>query len=173
MLQNIKVKKRRTYAIEIRKTCKVCGVKITKPRFRTFCSTECRNRETGKRWQSYRTIWARERRDNEALKPSSKKVKCLVCGRYYVQVGSHIYQVHKMTAREYREGYELPVKRGIVPRWYREIKAEQAIECGGADNLKKGKKYRFKKGDARAIKNTFYKGRAVEASKLPQEIYPR
>jgi len=100
-------------------------------------------------------------------------VKCLVCKRYYVQIGTHVIERHGFeTAREYREQFQLPLKRGIVPMWYRKEKAKSTIARGGSKNLKHGKKFWYKKGDKRAILNTGYKGRAREVAKLPQEIYP-
>jgi predicted transcriptional regulator len=98
----------------------------------------------------YRKEWSREVRDKEALKPNSKKIKCLVCGKWYVQVCSHTKQIHGITGREYRELYDLEVKRGIVPAWYREKKGQIAINNGTVDNLKVGRKFWFVKGDSKA-----------------------
>jgi hypothetical protein len=77
-----------------------------------------------------------------------------------------------MTGREYREYFELPIKRGVVPIWYRKLKGDIAIENKTAENLKGGKQFWYIKGDPRAIKNTGYKGRYAEIKKLSQEIYP-
>jgi len=44
----------------------------------------------------------------------------------------------------------LDVKRGIVPKWYRELKGEEALDNGTWENLKEGKKFWFVKGDERA-----------------------
>jgi hypothetical protein len=77
-----------------------------------------------------------------------------------------------MTAREYREVMDLPVKKGLSAVWLKKLKAEQAIENKTYKNLKAGKKFWYKKGDKRARVNTFYKGRAHEVNKLSQEIYP-
>lgn len=160
------------FKIEIRDTCKVCGGPITGKRCRSYCSKKCREQWFRIKYKDKNSARQTARYDRIASESSPHKVKCLICGRYYVQVGSHIRQRHGMTAREYREQHELPIKRGILPLWYREKKATQALECGGAENLEKGKKYRYKKGDKRAIKNTGYKGRSVEMKRLPQEIYP-
>lgn len=135
------------FKVEFRKTCKVCNKPITGKRFRTYCSDECRNKFFNKKYAYKHTIWNRNQRDKIASIPDKNKVQCLVCGKYYVQVGTHIVQVHGMTGREYREAYDLEVKRGIVPGWYRELKGDQAIENGTVENLKAGAKFRFKKGD--------------------------
>lgn len=160
------------WKVQNRVFCKICRARITKPRSRTFCSKKCRIASYTLKYREQRSKWQRDKVDEQARKPDPNKVKCLVCGRYYVQVGTHIIQHHEITAREYREKFELPVKRGIVPKWYRKVKAEQAIESGGARNLKVGKRYWYVKGDKRARKNTHYKGRAAEVKRLPQEVYP-
>ena len=59
---------------------------------------------------------------------------------------SHAYQVHGLTGREYREKFELEVKRGVVPEWYRKLKGDQALDNETYKNLEKGAKFRFKKG---------------------------
>jgi len=74
------------------------------------------------------------------------KIECLICGKYYRQVGSHIFGTHKMTARQYREDFELEVKKGILPDDLQKLYAEQALENGTWKNLKVGKKFWFKKG---------------------------
>ena len=160
-----------TWKVESRKTCD-CGKPVDGHRFRKFCSKECRQKSYTAKYKEKRTIWQRNRYDRNASQPSPDKVRCLICKRYYVQVGTHVVERHGMTAREYREEFELPLKRGIVPKWYREMKGEQSIEGGGVNNLKQGARFRYKKGDKRAIKNTGYKGRAREVLNLPQEIYP-
>jgi predicted transcriptional regulator len=96
--------------------------------------------------QKYIKEYQRRKRDEIASIPDNEKVKCLICGRYYVQVGSHIVQIHKITAREYREQFKLEVKRGIVPTWYREKKAQITKENRTYRNLETGKKFRFIKG---------------------------
>jgi hypothetical protein len=55
-----------------------------------------------------------------------------------------------MSGREYREYFDLEVKRGILPPDLRELKAEYVKENGTIENLKTGKKYWFVKGDKRA-----------------------
>ena len=138
------------WKIEIRTTCKICGKPLPNSRYRTYCSTKCRNKRNNllQREKGYNTAWQKARRDKEASEPSSNKIQCLVCGKWYVQVCSHAYQAHGMTGREYREYYDLEVKRGVVPKWYRESKGEQAIENGTYKNLEAGAKHRFKKGQA-------------------------
>lgn len=138
------------FKVEIRETCKECDNPITNKRSRTYCSPQCRNKAMNKKYAKQHVEWGRAKRDREATKKSDKKVQCLICKKWYIQVCTHVLQVHGITAKEYKEEYELEVKRGIVPKWYRELKGEQAISNGTFENLKAGAKYRFKKGDQKA-----------------------
>ncbi len=157
------------FSVRSRKDCKWCGGPLPTNRHRVYCSEKCRNNTYAKKyyWQNHtkRLASARAKRGKRA--PGKKK--CLVCGRWYFKVGSHAVWYHKFTsARHYRERYNLPVKRGIVSATKRKEYGDNAIKNGSANNVKKGKKYWYKKGDARAKeKNLFYKGRKRE----PDEYY--
>jgi len=109
-----------------------------------FCSVKCRNKALyiRKGGAEFQRNYYREIREHDG-KP---KIKCEICGKWFRQVGSHIVQMHGTTAREYRKAYGFDVKRGQLPEDFRELKAEQAIECGGVKNLKAGKQFWFKKG---------------------------
>lgn len=139
------------FNIEMRKTCRVCGKPLPK-RFRTFCSKKCRQYDINQRHNEAHTIWQRERNNKIAMKPSKDKIQCLLCGRWYRQVGSHIVQVHKITAREYRSLVGFDVKRGQLPDDLRQLYREQVFKNKTVKNLKAGKKFRFVKGDPRAGK---------------------
>jgi predicted transcriptional regulator len=161
--------KQRTFSVEIRHTCKTCEKPLNKAkRQRTFCSTPCRQKDTNKRHYQRTKAWQKAERDRKASIWSPDKLKCKICKRYYVQVGTHVYYEHGLTAREYREQYNLPVKRGVVPRWYREQKGNQALENKTYKNLESGKRYRYKKGDKRAkVRVLFFKGKNPK----PTEYY--
>lgn len=73
-------------------------------------------------------------------------IKCGICGRRYIKVCSHAWQVHGINEREYKKRFGFDVGRGLVPKEYREHKAKLVYENGTINNLKKGEKYRFKKG---------------------------
>jgi len=135
------------FKVEIRDNCKVCGLEIKNKRFRSYCSKECRNKYHNKKSKHYQANWQRERNNRLASKPSPNKLKCEICGRYYVQVGSHIVQAHKVIARQYREAYGFDVKRGQLPEWYRQLKEDICRDNGTIKNLEAGAAYRFKKGD--------------------------
>lgn len=133
--------------IEIRDNCKICGKPLPNSRFRTYCSKTCRNKAFNVKYAERQSQWQKDRRDKIASVSSTEKVQCLICKRWYVQLGSHTVQIHKITGREYREQFNLEVKRGIVPDWYRKEKGDQALENGTFNNLKNGAKFRWKKGD--------------------------
>ena len=159
---------KKTWNVKFRETCLQCGNPITQNRFRTFCSKTCRGKNQNKRYYEAQLNWSRKKRGEY----SPDKVRCLICGRYYVQVGSHVFGTHGITSREYREQYGFPVKKGIVPLWYKKLKGDLAIKNKTYQNLKKGKKYWYKIGDPRARINTFFKGKSWEIKRFPQEVYP-
>ncbi len=111
-----------------------------------FCSEICRVEQYKLDHPDYSRDWQRARSDKRHNQASGNKKQCLVCLRWYRQVGTHIVQRHELTAREYKEKYGLDVKRGILPVDLVEIKAEKTRKNGTVDNLKKGKKFWFKKG---------------------------
>ena len=142
--------------IEIRKYCKACSNKITSKRFRTYCSQPCRDDWHNKYGRKvYREknkekfmLLARERWQKKLEREGKERVQCLICGKWFVQLGSHVVQIHGILAREYREEFKLEVKRGTVPDWFRKLKGDQALENGTYKNIvKTGKKFWFKKGD--------------------------
>jgi len=101
------------------------------------------------------------------------KIKCLICGCWYWQVGSHIFQRHNMTAKEYRELYNLPLRRGIQPDWLRKIRRENALKHKTYKNnlIKKGQVTRYKKEDERAKKGYYWAGKRTQLKKIKNEYY--
>lgn len=76
-------------------------------------------------------------------------LKCLLCGKKYKHLGSHIWHGHKITAREYKEEFGLPYKMALITEEIKEKKREKFYERADEylENLKKsGNKYQFKKG---------------------------
>ncbi len=77
------------------------------------------------------------------------KLKCLICGKNYSHLGSHIAHGHKITAREYKEEFELPYNTSLISSEVK-LKKQEAFELHREKYLKNltkcGKKYRFKKG---------------------------
>lgn len=95
----------------------------------------------------YFAEWQRKRNLKRALVPDPKKIKCTICGGYYTQICSHVTQAHGIPAREYKEENGYDRKRGLIPEWYRELKANICEANGTIKNLEAGAIYRFKKGD--------------------------
>jgi hypothetical protein len=131
------------------KKCLFCGKEILPKKNAhnvKFCSPTCcsRNRYYSKNMKEAQRKTRLEKLSQ--LYSGDELIKCQICGKSFRQVGSHIWQMHGCTAREYREEFGFDVSKGQLPKDLKNIKAEQAIECGGAENLKQGEKYRFKKG---------------------------
>jgi hypothetical protein len=140
-----------SFRVEVREDCKFCGGVITNKRSRTFCSAECRNKTYNIKYAERMAEWQRNKKDREAsVADPENKLQCIMCGKWYVQVGTHVYLRHGMTAREYREKFELEVKKGITPEWYRKLKGDQALDNETYKNLEAGAKFRFKRGDKKA-----------------------
>ena len=138
------------YIFDKRKKCLICGKPILKdnPLKCKYCSITCRNKRNYQKHKKYAEQWQRDRRGKWA----DNKLQCLICGKWYVQVGSHIYQTHHLTARQYREEYKLEVKKGITTPEFRKFKGDIALENGTYKNLKSGEKFWFSKGDKTAGK---------------------
>lgn len=141
------------FKVQILKNCKTCGEPLdSKKRQRTFCSKKCRTRDYTIRYREYRSKLQLARYDREASIPSKNKIQCQICGKYYIQICSHVYVRHGLTGREYRKFLGLDVKKGYIPEWYRQKKRELNLETADIAwrNLKKGKKFWFKTGDKKA-----------------------
>lgn len=70
-------------------------------------------------------------------------IKCLECGKEFIRPASHVWQVHHLTAREYKQKHGLDVKRGIATEEYKERMREHVLTNGTLQNLTKGAPYRF------------------------------
>jgi predicted nucleic acid-binding Zn ribbon protein len=140
-----------TFKVEIRKDCLICGGSLPTPRFRTYCSKKCRDKNFNLKYASERAKWQIEYKNKKALLPSPLKIQCKDCSRWYVQIGTHVIQRHGYSsAREYKQAHGLDVKRGVVPNWYKEMKGEMVFDNGTVANLEAGAPYRFVPGDPRA-----------------------
>jgi len=56
-----------------------------------------------------------------------------------------------VTAHEYKEAFDIPFSKGLLPEELKEIKRDHVIENGTIENLKKGAHQRFKKGEDRCL----------------------
>lgn len=74
------------------------------------------------------------------------KIKCLECGKFFTRPLSHVWQVHEMSAREYKKKHGLDLKKGLTTEDYRQVMRDHVMNNGTINNLKKGSQFRFKKG---------------------------
>lgn len=144
------------------KNCLYCGNEVIRnsphANKKKFCQIECRDLFNKERDIKRRREWSQKKRGEFG----EDKKQCLLCGKWYVQVGGHIFQYHQIIAKEYKKYFDLPFKRGIIPEWYRVKKAKIAIENGTAANLPNvGKHTRYKKNDERAKIVSGWKGRGL------------
>lgn len=146
--------------------CRNCHKELTHPTSRYYCSTECRTRY----------YWYKRN--------GGEGIKCEICGRSYRRVGRHVFNTHKMTAREYRKEYGFDVKRGQLLPEDRETMREHTKSNGTINNLENGKVYWFVRGDTKAgrydrseqtlkrLKEQMERGRQRKAmAKNSQRIY--
>lgn len=131
------------------KVCKYCGVEfLPKPKANNvkFCSKSCRTKYYyhNNNMKEYQRERARTKLEEKYSR--DELIQCKICGKFFRQVGSHIYLSHGLTAREYRKEFGFDVKKGQLPKDYRQLKSKQAFECGGVRNLKLGAVFRFEKG---------------------------
>ncbi len=71
---------------------------------------------------------------------SGDRIQCLLCGKWYRQLGIHLGRIHDVHVDEYREMYGLPWSRGLSCRDTREIKSRvgrQLILDGKTGHLKR------------------------------------
>lgn len=131
--------------------CKNCKQKkIRTSNSQKFCSKFCRNEyhlperriKFGSQYQCLRR-W----KQNDLI---MDLIPCEICGHGFRQPGSHIVQIHEITAREYREIFGFDVKRGQLTPDLRKWKGKQVFLNGTVKNLKLGKKFWFKPNDSRA-----------------------
>jgi predicted nucleic acid-binding Zn ribbon protein len=136
----------KNFNVEIRTTCKVCSAPITKQRSRTYCSKECRTKAINKKRYQAQRVRQREQNDKRASQPSPDKKKCAICGLWFKKVVSHVWQRHHLTAREYKEFIDAPLRKGILTEDKREYLRSLAEGQGFAEMEKLlGKKLVSKK----------------------------
>lgn len=130
--------------------CRHCGKEL--PLFaRIYCSDKCKKNaqylhyKRRKKRRASKKIF--EVNKDEELGVQNGKIQCKICGNWYELVGSHVTATHNMLMREYKKKFGYDVKKGLLPEWLRDKKVKIALENNTVKNLKKGKKFRFKKGE--------------------------
>ena len=96
----------------------------------------------------------RQYRTKKEGKPSytiDDMIKCLICDKLFVFVGSHIRQKHKITMLEYKLQFGLDTKKGKTKGQFKKLKNKTNK---GIKNLEVGKKYWFVKNDPKAGRYT-------------------
>lgn len=56
----------------------------------------------------------------EQEKQRQDKIKCKICGKWFVLLAAHTSQTHGLTGREYRKLFGYDVKKGLIPEHYRQ-----------------------------------------------------
>lgn len=98
--------------------------------------------------------WTKKKRQEE-LANNPDAIECLICGKRYIQVCTHIVQVHGMTAKEYKDKFGL-WRRGIIKGKYKEKKSRITLENKSYVHLPEaGKNTRIKKGDSKRYKRGY------------------
>ena len=147
--------KKSTNKANVKKICIVCGDEYicnsNAHKLSKFCGNiSCRNR------YYYEKSGGKERQREYMQRKLEKeypnaRLRCLICGRWFRQVGTHVYLIHGMTAKEYKKQFGMDVGSTTytLVGELRDLYGVQAKENGTYKNLEKGAKNRFKKGDPR------------------------
>lgn len=94
------------------------------------------------------------------------RIKCLICGKYWNHLGSHLWHKHQVLARDYKEEFGLPFKMSLISQEVYEKKSEAFNKHRKKylnNLLKSGKKYRFKKGQSGVRRISEYEKKKVLA----------
>lgn len=74
------------------------------------------------------------------------KIECLLCGKKFVRLLSHVRQTHKISSTEYREAFGIPKNVGLIPESHKELLRSYINKDTIERITKLGEKTRFKKG---------------------------
>lgn len=113
-----------------------------------FCSLEHRDlyyKKTGYYTEKQLAFHNRKR-----TKPFAGATQCIICKLYFRAVCHHAWQKHELSEAEYKKMAGVDHKKGIIPTELKALKRDQVFENGTVENLKKGAKRRYVKGDTRA-----------------------
>lgn len=80
--------------------------------------------------------------------PEFDKLKCLICGKSFRHLGSHLWHGHHVLAREYKEEFGLPYKMSLITDEIKEKKRDATVNMVPTfkKNFKNSKQFQFKKG---------------------------
>ncbi len=90
------------------------------------------------------------------------RLKCLICGKMYRHLGSHLYHTHQMKAHDYKARFELPFSMPLVTDDIADKQRESAEKYKAHVNFKKiGRKFQFKKGHTGQRRISEHERRAI------------
>ena len=90
----------------------------------------------------------RENYDKITRIPHKDKIQCQICGLWYLRPLGHVFQRHGITAREYKQEFRYPMKRGVVGKKLHQKFAKMGKKSPSwrVNLLIKGRDFRFKVG---------------------------
>lgn len=72
------------------------------------------------------------------------KIYCMICGKGFTTLKRHLKTAHEMTAKEYRDKFEIPAGTSLAAKNYIEGRRQMALDKGLAGNLEKARQSRKK-----------------------------
>lgn len=106
--------------------------------------------------------WAREKLSGISYS-TEDMVECLICGDFYILLGSHVFQRHNLLMRKYNEQFSLDVKKGRIKEKFRKVKRD--TNKTDLNKLKSAsRKYWFEKGSKKA-------GRYVRSQETMERLH--
>lgn len=152
------------------KICLHCSKDITINKYgnnKKYCSVKCRHDAS---YESRRRSWVKFNYKLSIIKgmPATDKIECLICHLFYYKPMSHAWQKHGISAREYKNSFELEQK-GLIPenaKKHLRVLAYKHREIVIDKNLtKKGVNTRFTVGHTRT-----YIRKAITIEKLKERF---
>ncbi|MFO7578155.1 MAG: MucR family transcriptional regulator [Pelovirga sp.] len=67
------------------------------------------------------------------------KIYCMICGKGFTTLKRHLNSAHQMTAKEYKEKFDIPASTSLAAKNYVEGRRQMAIDKGLAGNLAKAR----------------------------------
>lgn len=145
------------------KNCMICNKPLPKPEnpkthnFK-YCNKKCRNKAHYLKFNTPEQ--QNERRQKMLLSKGIGLKRCLECEKWFVKPIAHAWQIHHMNEAEYKQKFDLPLSKGVIPVEHKELLHNLALENKMDEQLRKvGVRTRYKKNDPKAIMVTGWKGR--------------
>lgn len=126
------------------RTCSTCNIIFTGYQNRKYCD-KCAALATKRQY----TKSNHKRQEAEYATYSKGKTKCLICGGWVVAPAMHSYQKHNVTAREYKETFNIAYQKGLIPEELKIIKRDHVFHNKTVNNLNSGAETRFTPGEDR------------------------